>query len=108
MNGYLIPANANRGKLIFGFFRKIDLIVFGSGVIATFIMLLTFQNALSNIWIAILILAPALVTGLLVLPVPNQHNVMVVLGEIYKFYFVNRNKFVWKGWCVLNGEEDEQ
>ena len=107
MNGYLIPANANRGKLIFGFFRPVDLIVFGSGVVTTFILLLVFQNFLSNIWMAILILAPALVTGLLVLPVPNQHNVMVVLGEIYKFYFVNRNKYIWRGWCVLNGKEDE-
>ena len=108
MNGYLIPANANRGKLIFGFFRKIDLIVFGSGVVTTFILLLALQDSLSNIWMAVLVLSPALVTGLLVLPVPNQHNVMVVLGEIYKFYFVNRNKYVWRGWCALNGEEDEQ
>ncbi len=107
MNEYLIPANANRGKLIFGFFRPVDLIVFGSGILATFILLLVFQNFLSNIWMALLILSPALVTGLLVLPVPNQHNVMVVIGEIYKYYFVNRNKYIWRGWCVLNGKEDE-
>ena len=107
MNEYLIPANANRGKLIFGFFRKVDAIVFSCGVLATFGLLLAFQNYLSNIWMALLILAPALVTGLLVLPVPNQHNVMVVIGEIYKFYFVNRNKYIWRGWCVLNGKEDE-
>ena len=107
MNGYLIPANANRGKLIFGFFRPVDLIVFGIGVATTFILLLIFQNDMSNLSVALGVLSPALLTGFLVLPVPNQHNIMVVIGNIYNFFFVDRRRYVWKGWCCLDGKEDE-
>ena len=107
MNEYLIPANANRGKLIFGFFRKIDLIIFGSGALTTLILLLIFQNSLSSASIAIMVLAPVAIAGFLVLPVPNQHNILVVLVNIYKFYFVDRRRFVWRGWCCLNGKDDE-
>ncbi len=107
MNGYLIPANANRGKLIFGFFRPVDLIVFGIGVATTFILLLIFQNDMSNLSVALGVLSPALITGFLVLPVPNQHNIMVVIGNIYNFFFVDRRRYVWKGWCCLDGKEDE-
>ena len=107
MNDFLIPANANRGKLIFGFFRKIDLIIFGSGVFTTFILLLIFQNQMSNTATAIAVLLPVGLTGLLVIPVPNQHNVLVVLINIYKFYFVERRRYIWRGWCSLNGKDDE-
>ena len=107
MNEFLIPANANRGKLIFGFFRKIDLIIFGSGAFATFILLLIFQNSMSNTVTAIAVLLPVGLTGLLVIPVPNQHNILVVLINIYKFYFVERRRYIWRGWCSLNGKDDE-
>ena len=103
MNGYLIPANANRGKLIFGFFRPVDLIVFGIGIFTTFILLLIFQNDMSTLSVALGVMS----TGFLVLPVPNQHNVMVVIGNIYNFFFVGRRRYVWKGWCCLDGKEDE-
>ncbi len=107
MNGYLIPANANRGKLIFGFFRPVDLIVFGIGITTTFILLLIFQNDMSSLPVALGVMSPVLVTGFLVLPVPNQHNIMVVIGNIYNFFFVDRRRYVWKGWCCLDGKEDE-
>lgn len=41
---------------------------------------------------------PAAITGLLVLPIPNYHNVLVVLQCIFEFY-TERQKFEWKGWC---------
>lgn len=107
-NNYLIPANANRGKLIMGFFRPIDLTIFGIGAGATLIALLLFQNALSNAAIAIAVLLPVLVTGFLVIPVPHQHNVLVFLTNFYKFYFVNQKTFKWKGWCNEYGEEDNK
>lgn len=107
MNGYLIPANANRGKLIFGFFRKIDLMIFGTGAFTTLVLLLVFQSSLTRAPIAIAAMAPALLTGLLVIPVPNQHNVLVVITNIYKFYFVERRRFIWKGWCCLDGEGND-
>ena len=107
MNGYLIPANANRGKLIFGFFRPIDLIVFGSGVATTLILLLIFQNVIGEAIVAVGVLSPAIVNGFMHLPDMNQPNIMVVIGNIYRFYFVNRRRFVWRGWCCLNGKDDE-
>ena len=106
MNGYLIPANANRGKLIFSFFRPIDLIIFGSGCGVTLLLLLIFKDDLHELFKAIIALSPALVTGFLVIPVPNQHNVLVVIENIYKFYFVNRRRYKWRGWCCLNGKDE--
>jgi len=105
-NNYLIPANANRGKLILGFFRGIDLTIFGIGAGTTLILLLIFQGMLTNWVVAIGVLAPALVAAFLVLPVPHQHNMLVLLSNIYKYFFVNRQRYYWKGWCNNYGEEE--
>jgi hypothetical protein len=105
---YLIPANANRGKLIFGYFRGIDLAIFAISVFCTLILLLIFQNEMSNTWIALATLIPAGIGLFLVLPIPNQHNVLVLLQEIYRFYFVNRQRYVWRGWCGQYGDEDNR
>ena len=107
MNGrYLIPANASRGKLYFGYFRGIDLAIFLTGVGITFILLLIFQNELNNTWIAISCLIPALICLFLVMPIPYQHNVLVFFQEMHRFYS-NNQKFRWKGWCSYNGEENK-
>jgi phosphoglycerol transferase MdoB-like AlkP superfamily enzyme len=105
---YLIPANANRGKLIFGYFRPVDLAVFAIGVVCSLILLFIFQNEMSNTWIAVATLIPAGIAILLVLPIPNQHNVLVLLQAIYNFYFVNRQKYVWRGWCGQYGDENNR
>ena len=96
MNNYLIPANSKKSQLILGFFRGIDLILFGSGVGITLILLLTIQSA--NMGVMILILAPALITGFLVMPVPNYHNVLQFIVNVYT-YFSERRRYYWKGWC---------
>lgn len=101
MNNYLIPANSKKSQLILGFFRGIDLILFGSGVGVTLILLLTIQSA--SIGIMVLILAPALITGFLVMPVPNYHNVLQFIVNIYT-YFSERRRYYWKGWC-RDGED---
>ena len=41
---------------------------------------------------------PICITGLLVLPIPNYHNVLCALLSIYRFY-TERRKYVGKGWC---------
>ena len=107
MNNYLIPANSNRGRLILGFFRGIDLIIFGSGIGATLFLLLIFQGMMDSLPVIIMVLAPVAVTGFLVIPVPHQHNVLVLLTAIYRFYFVNRQKYKWRGWCSLYGEKED-
>ena len=107
MNNYLIPANSNRGRLILGFFRGIDLIIFGSGIGTTLLLLLFFQGMMDSLPVILVVLAPVAVTGFLVIPVPHQHNVLVLLTNIYRFYFVNRQKYIWRGWCSLYGEKED-
>ncbi len=101
MDNYLIPANSKKSQLILGFFRGIDLILFGSGVGLTLILLLTIQSA--NIGIMMLILAPALITGFLVMPIPNYHNVLQFIVNLYT-YFSERRRYYWKGWCYQDGK----
>ena len=104
MNGnYLIPANTKRGRLIFGVFEPIDAIMFGTGIVVTLLLLAILP--IEKVSMALIALAPALITGLLVLPVAHYHNVRQLLIEIYK-YFTSRNKFVWKGWCFTDESED--
>lgn len=107
-NNYLIPANANRGRLILGFFRGIDLAIFGTGAAVTLILIIAFQGMMSNWLVAIGVLAPVALTGFLVIPIPYQHNVLVFLTNIYKYFFVNRQRYYWKGWCNKYGEETDK
>ena len=105
MDNYLIPANANRGKLIFGYFRPVDLIIFGTGFLVSFILLITLD--LTSITMAILALLPVGVTGFLVFPVPHYHNILVIIQEMIRF-LNNRQKYIWKGWCYRNGEDSDK
>lgn len=104
-DSYLIPANANRGKLLFGYFRNIDLIIFGSGFIVSFLLLMFMD--LSSALMAVISLLPVGVTGFLVFPIPHYHNVLVLLQEIFNF-FNNRRRFIWKGWCYKDGESNNE
>lgn len=100
-NNYLIPANSKKSKLIFGFFTPVDLALFGTGVGLTLILLLVIQSA--DLAIMFMILSPALITGFLVLPVPNYHNVLQFIINVYTF-FSEKRKYVWRGW-YYHGEE---
>lgn len=103
MNGeYLIPANTKRGRLIFGWFRPFDLALLGSGILITFV-LLAFVPMYSA-WMVILILAPALITAFLVMPVPYYHNMLNIIVELYE-YLTNRQTYRWKGWCWRDGKK---
>ncbi len=99
MSGFLIPANSKRSMLIFGLFNKFDLVLFGSGLGVSFILLLLLP--LDSLLVALLAIAPGLVTGFLVIPVPNYHNILTVLKSIFEFY-TNNQKYVWKGWCYYD------
>ena len=93
---FLIPANTKRGKLILGWFRPFDLYLFGGGVLATFILIAFLP--LSNTLVTIFCLAPAFITGFLVMPVPYYHNMLVIIQEGYEF-LTSRQRYRWKGWC---------
>ena len=97
-NNYLIPANSKKSMLILGLFHTTDLIIFGSGVVATLILMFTnMQN--TSLVAAIIVLAPALICSFLVIPLPNQHNVRTFIKNIYTYYS-NRRTYYWKGWCM--------
>lgn len=97
-NQYLIAANSKSGQLIFGMFKGVDLIILGSGISVSIILFLIFQP--NNLILTILILLPLLVCGTLVIPIPNYHNVLNILKNVYNFYFVDSNQLEWKGWCA--------
>ncbi len=97
MSDYLIPANSKKSMLILGFFRPLDLLVFGTGCLVTIILL--FTGTTSNLGVLIGIMTPALISGFLVLPIPNYHNMMHFIFSIYS-YFSNRRRYIWKGWCA--------
>ena len=102
-NNYLIPANSKKSQLILGFFTLQDLFLFGGGVLVTLVLLMVIHS--SNLTIMLLILAPALITGFLVLPVPNYHNVLQFIINIYSFYS-GPKRYIWKGWCHGDGKEN--
>lgn len=96
---YLIPANSKKSILIFGLFNKFDAIMFGTGILTTILLIMILPIA--NIIFAIIAIAPAAITGFLVFPVPNYHNVLTVIISMWEF-FTTRQRFIWKGWCVKN------
>lgn len=96
MNGYLVPANAKRGTLILNIFRPFDLIMFGTGVIVSLLMLAIVHSD-STLMILISCM-PAGIAGLLVVPIPNYHNVLCAIQSIFRFYSERRN-YIWRGWC---------
>lgn len=96
MNTYLIPANAKKSTLIFSIFTKFDLILVSSGVVLTILLLLIIGP--STMGMAVFCLLPLLVTGFLVVPVPNYHNILTLIKEIINFLY-NRRNYKWKGWC---------
>ncbi|MBE6153569.1 MAG: hypothetical protein E7166_05035 [Firmicutes bacterium] len=102
--GYLIPANSKRGQLILNYFRMVDLIIFGVGLGVSFILLLIIGTG--SLGQTIAILAPAAIGALLVAPIPNYHNVLVFITSLYTF-INNRRNYIWKGWCVTNGDNKQ-
>ncbi|MEG2321917.1 MAG: hypothetical protein RSB71_00295 [Bacilli bacterium] len=104
MNNYLIPANSKKSMLIFGLFNKFDLILFLSGVGLSIILLLALP--LDNMVMAVIALIPGMITGFLVMPVPNYYNIRTLLTSAFQF-LTGKRKFIWKGWCVPHGEDKE-
>lgn len=102
MNNYLIPANTKRGQLILGIFRPFDLILFGTGCIITVLLLILVET--TSTFGTILILAPAVITGILVAPIPYYHNLLIIIGDLYS-YLTTQHSFKWKGWCIEDGKQ---
>lgn len=102
---YLIPANTKRGNLILNLFTKFDLIILGTGMCISLVLL--FSIPADDLLTTILILIPGSFAGFLVLPVPNYHNVLTVLTSAYNF-LVERRRYIWKGWCFNDIAKEKQ
>lgn len=103
MNLFIIPANSKSGKLIFNIFRPFDLILASVGLVVSVLLILivspkTLQGSL-------ICFAPGIISAFLVVPVPNYHNVLVVIQETIRF-FSNRRNYKWEGWSVKNDESE--
>ena len=96
-NLYMIPANSKKSQLIFSIFTVADLILFGTGILLTIILLIVVQ--VDSIYTMILKILPAVVTGILVMPIPNYHNVLGFFKSMFSFLSSNK-QYYWKGWCV--------
>lgn len=103
-NQFLIPANSKKSQLILSFFTPFDLVIFLTGVGISVLLLVIIKS--NNLGVMIGLASPAILAAFLVAPVPNYHNVMTLLGNIYK-YFTGRKKYYWRGWCVGNGERKQ-
>lgn len=96
-NNYLIPANTKSGQLILGYFKPFDLILLGTGILITLVLLTMLP--MNYTWQVIVVVAPGLLCAFLVIPVPNYHNILTIIIEAYTF-FTGRRRYIWKGWCV--------
>lgn len=102
---YLIPANSKRSMLLLGLFTPIDLAIFGVGAgITMFLMMIINAETISDI---LFILTPVLVSSIMVLPVPNHRNVWQLTANVYRF-FSNRRTYYWRGWCMIDGDEEKK
>lgn len=104
-NIYLIPANSKKSMKILGMFYPFDLILLCSGIALTLLLITILP--IDDILFAVISLLPVGITGLLVFPIPNYHNVLTVLISMWIF-FTTRQKYIWKGWCVCDGYKDEE
>lgn len=104
MANYLIPANTKRGQLIFSIFRPIDLGIALTGAGITLLLFIILQPEM--LITAVITLIPLLICAFLVIPVPNYHNMLCVLQNIYTFYFVEKQQLKWKGWCAKDEFKD--
>ena len=96
MNTYLIPANAKKSMLIFGYFKPFDLILVSAGTLVSILLLVIISpQAIGG---AIMCLLPMLICAFLVIPIFNYHNVLTLLREMIDFFYSRRN-YKWKGWC---------
>ena len=98
MNNYLIPANSKKSQLIFGLFRGVDLILLLIG--ASISLILMFAISGDTIGIVFVKLLPLGLSLLMIVPIPQYHNVLVFLQEMY-IYYTGQKRYIWRGWCAL-------
>lgn len=109
VNGYLIPANSKKGGLIFNIFRPFDLIMFIAGAAVSLFLLVVVDS--NDTLMIILSCLPVGIAGLLVIPIPNYHNVLCAMQSIFSFFIkslLKENSYKWRGWCIYEKFADEE
>jgi hypothetical protein len=101
MNNFLIPSNSKRSMLIFGLFRPIDLGIFITGGVLTF--LLIFINSPQDLTDVLVDLLPLLIAVVMVTPIPNQMNIWSFTVNVYSF-LTHQRDYRWRGWCKSYGD----
>lgn len=101
-NQYLIPANSKKSELILGLFTRFDLILLLVGLGLTALLVVAFQGELNSLGAIIGVLLPAFIAIFLVFPIPNYHNVLQLIINMYTFFFVRQRTYKWRGWCFRN------
>lgn len=104
MNQYLIPANSKKSQLIFGMFRGVDIGVMAIGICTSLILMFAITG--DSVPILVIKLLPLGLGLLLVVPLPQYHNVLVFLQEVY-LYMASEKEYVWKGWCASSDKYDK-
>ena len=102
---YLVPANTKKAALLLSFLRPVDAIIAGTGIGISLLLLILFSTNASTLLLLLLCL-PGVICGLLVVPIPRYHNVMVAIQSIIRFYTERRN-FIWRGWCIYDEFKDK-
>lgn len=105
MNQYLIPANSKKSQLILSMFRMIDIWIIIGGAIIT--LLLMFAIPGEAIYLLVIKLLPLALALLLVVPLPEYHNVLVFLQEMI-LYMTSEKEYIWKGWCATSELYDKE
>lgn len=103
---YLVPANSKKQGLIFGFLLPLDLGILAAGITLSFVSFVLF--GVTTLLSGLLVIIPVFVAALLVFPIPNYHNARIFVREMYRFYFVNRRKYIWRGWCYQYEQSDDE
>ena len=96
MNQYIIPANSKRSQLYFGLFHEIDMIILGAGILLSIMLFILLKS--NTLWVTVLKVLPTIAAIFLVFPIPNYHNVRVLIREMFAFVF-NQKRYYWRGWC---------
>lgn len=104
-NNYLIPANTKKGLLIFNVFTPFDLILFGTGIGISLLLLVIIGT--DDLLTTALVLSPGLVCSFLVLPIPNYHNVITFIKSMFSF-LTGQRIFMWKGWCFYESTSEDK
>jgi len=109
---FTAPKNFKRGRLIGNKYTIADLIIAAAGIILSLVMEVFFllnirENAKINLFVAILLLIPAGIAVLFVVPNGIYHNIFT-FGMLKIMNLGSRRKYIWGGVRSYVSEEKKE